>query len=55
MIDLEQAVHFFIPNGEPVVVAPGEYEVEAADQGLRFRPREGDDQEPPVNTRPMRC
>jgi hypothetical protein len=40
-IELEKTVHFLTPGGEDVVVEPGTYEVEAADEWLRLIPQRG--------------
>ena len=40
-IELEKTVHFLTPGGEDVVVDPGTYEVEAADEWLRLIPQRG--------------
>jgi hypothetical protein len=34
-------VHFLTPSGDDVVVGPGTYEVEATEQGLRLKPKDG--------------
>ena len=40
-VELPKAVHFLTPGGEDIVIGPGTFEVEAMEQGLRLRPREG--------------
>ncbi|MBI5855521.1 MAG: hypothetical protein HZB35_09905 [Nitrospirae bacterium] len=40
-IELSKAVHFLTPGGEDVVVGPGTFEVEATEQGLRLKPKDG--------------
>ena len=40
-IALQNAVHFLTPAGEELLVAPGTYEVDAAQEGLRLKPAGG--------------
>lgn len=42
IVTFEQGVHFFTPNGDDVVIGPGAFEVEAAEEWLRFIPQGGD-------------
>ena len=42
-IEIDKEIHFLTPEGEDVMVAPGEYEVRAEKEGLRLIAEEGAD------------
>jgi len=41
-VDFEKEMHFLTPSGDDVLVEAGTYEVEAAEEGLRLVPQEGE-------------
>ena len=44
-VEIDKEIHFLTPEGEDVMVAPGEYEVRAEKEGLRLIAEEGADGE----------
>lgn len=44
-VEIDKEVHFLTPEGEDVVVAPGDYGVQAEKEGLRLMAEDGDTSE----------
>ena len=44
-VEIDKEVHFLTPEGEDVVVAPGDYGVQAEKEGLRLMAEDGEESE----------